>query len=40
MTRGDVSSMNIENIRDMKYFHDYNKNTTYEDTELKNLIQN
>jgi len=40
MTRGDVSSMNVEHIRDMKYFHDYNKNTTHEDTELKNLILN
>ena len=40
MTRGDVASSDIDNIRNMKYFDNYNKNTTYEDTELKNLIFN
>jgi hypothetical protein len=39
MTRGAADSIHHENVRDMNYFNNYNKNTTFEDNELKNLIQ-
>ena len=36
MTRGDSYNINSENIRDMNYFHSYDKNEVLDD-ELKNL---
>ena len=38
MTRGDVASQGWENIRDMNYFQSYDKDATYLDDTLKNLI--
>jgi hypothetical protein len=40
MTRGDVSSNSSDNLRDEKYFNNYNKNTTTRDSLLKDLIEN
>jgi len=40
MTRGDVNSINFNNIRDMNYFNKYNKYATFCDDTLKNLILN
>jgi hypothetical protein len=40
MKRGDVTNSNVDNLRDYKYFKDYNKNTNYKDTLLKDLIEN
>ena len=38
MTRGDVHRAEMDNIRDMKYFKNYNENIDYKDTTLANLI--
>ena len=38
MTRGAADR--IDNIRDWEYFNEYNKNTYYEDNDLKNMILN
>jgi glycosyltransferase involved in cell wall biosynthesis len=40
MTRGDASGECAEYIRDWKYFEEYNKNTTYMDEDLKNMVLN
>jgi hypothetical protein len=40
MTRGDVLNIRPEEIKDMNYFHKYNKNATYKDETLKNIILN
>ena len=40
MTRGDVNNKTVNNIRDWKYFNANNKNTYYEDNDLKNMILN
>ena len=40
MTRGDVNNKTVDNIRDWKYFNEYNINTDYEDNDLKNMILN
>jgi hypothetical protein len=40
MTRGDVVNKNSDNIRDMNYFNNYNKNTNFIDDTLKNLVLN
>lgn len=36
--RGDANSSETDNIRDIHYFYNYNKNTTYEDTLLFDII--
>jgi hypothetical protein len=38
MTRGACDSKVFENIRDMKYFHDYDKNANTIDTSLADLL--
>jgi hypothetical protein len=38
MTRGACDSEVFENIRDMKYFNDYDQNKTFVDKTLANLI--
>jgi len=38
MTRGAADT--LINVRNIDYFHNYNKNTTYYDDTLKNLILN
>ena len=38
MTRGDVAVVNWNNIRDMNYFNKYDKDATFEDIDLKNLL--
>jgi hypothetical protein len=40
MTRGDVHYPDKNTIRDWNYFDSYNKNTDYEDNDLKNMILN
>lgn len=40
LIRGDVASLDLKNIRDWKYFDNYNKGTTYNDEILKNMILN
>ena len=40
MTRGDVLNKNVDNIRDKNYFDSYNKNASFKDDILKNLIEN
>jgi hypothetical protein len=40
MTRGDVSNADINLVRNMDYFYNYNKNTTFKDNTLKYLIEN
>jgi len=37
MTRGDINRQDVENIRDMKYFNDYDKNKTVKDDILANI---
>jgi len=39
MTRGDASCSSVDNIRDMKYFNEYDNNETNDET-LKNLVLN
>jgi len=39
MTRGDVGGSNSNNIRDLNYFKNYDKNKTYKDTILCDLIK-
>lgn len=39
MTRGDATSMSINNIRDIHYFNAYNENAGFKDETLKNLIE-
>ena len=39
MTRGDATSIVVDNIRDMNYFNKYNENMTYKDTDLADLIK-
>ena len=38
MTRGDVAHESYENVRDMQYFKDYDKNKTHKDTDLASLL--
>lgn len=38
MNRGDVSSSSDDNIRDKKYFQRYDKDTTFEDMDLKQMV--
>lgn len=38
MTRGDIANQSWENIRDMKYFEDYDKSKTRKDEDLPNLL--
>ena len=40
MTRGDAYNIADDNTRDWNYFYAYNKNTYYEDNDLKNMILN
>jgi hypothetical protein len=40
MTRGDVSTVKNENIRDLKYFEHYTKIATIKDDTLKLIIEN
>lgn len=40
MTRGDVLNVNVENIRDIKYFNSYDQNSNSNDESLKNIILN
>ena len=40
MTRGAADSVNYDNFRDMNYFNRYDQNKTFEDNDLKNLINN
>ena len=40
MKRGDVTNSNADILRNYKYFEDYNKNTNFKDTLLKDLIEN
>jgi hypothetical protein len=39
MTRGDINSQTEDNIRDMNYFYNYDKNAKFQDTELKDLLK-
>jgi hypothetical protein len=39
MTRGDVACKEYDNIRNMDYFNEYNKNAVHVDTTLKDLLQ-
>jgi hypothetical protein len=39
MSRGDVNRKEWDTVRDWSYFEQYNSNTTYEDTQLKELIK-
>lgn len=38
MTRGACDSQDFENIRDMRYFHEYDQNKTVVDTTLASII--
>lgn len=40
MTRGDVGNILSKDVRDWNYFNDYDKDNTYMDTVLKNMITN
>ena len=40
MVRGDIYTPSNDNVRDMDYFKRYDLNTTFKDTELKDLIIN
>jgi len=40
MIRGDVATPANENVRNIEYFNKYDMNTTFKDTELKDLIIN
>jgi hypothetical protein len=40
MTRGDVGTILSKDVRDWTYFNDYDKDNTYMDTVLKNMITN
>ena len=40
MSRGDADKIESENVRNLDYFDKYNKNTDYEDNDLKNTILN
>ena len=40
MTRGAADTVTSDNIRNLTYFNNYNKNAIYKDTTLKNLIEN
>ena len=40
MTRGDVASQEYENVRDMKYFEEYNKDMIFKDETLANMQYN
>jgi hypothetical protein len=40
MSRGDATDPNIDNIRDMNYFYKYDKDATFLDETLKNLVEN
>ena len=40
MSRGDADKIESKNVRNWDYFDKYNKNTDYEDNDLKNTILN
>ena len=40
MTRGDVSTMQNENIRDLNYFETYTKASIIKDDILKQIVEN
>ena len=40
MTRGDVNNVYSENVRDMTYFQNYDKDQTFKDELLKNIVEN
>ena len=40
MTRGDVYTQKSENVRDWNYFERYDKDTSFEDSDLKNMVLN
>jgi hypothetical protein len=40
MHRGDVNNTYGEYVRDINYFHNYDKNKTFKDELLKNIIEN
>lgn len=38
MSRGDASSSSVDNIRDEKYFQKYDKDTTFKDVDLQQMV--
>jgi hypothetical protein len=40
MTRGDAGYHGSENVRNMEYFQNYDKDQTFKDELLKNIVEN